>query len=358
MKRDAYAQLDAALTAIADGGPELANGLTNHGPMVAEALCAMGRGDAVADWIAAYRSDMTPWPSPTSPIVDGDATARGDLTRATDWRRYFRARLMVAPWPSVVAQSLSWLDRATCADATHGVIRVGHAVRSIAIEDTLARRNELADALASWAATFASLGGEADLRLRGLRLDEAMAQIPMLPSQRRRFRGTITSALEPLSDYAPFNDVLNALDSGTTAAQIAEAFTRVYLDNAVDTLTTIVFVHGVTSIAAVGRLIPHLAPDAGQRLVRFGWQSSAALFSAFGREPFASSTKAFPAPAESVADLTNAAVDHGDEHVIKFTQVCIEQYAHTGSSNFLAAASHIRTLLPAPAHLAGIARVR
>lgn len=347
MKPDAYATLDAGLTAIADGGPELRSGLTNHAPMVAEALCALGRGDAVSGWIAAYRSGMTPWPSPSSPIVDGESSAaRGDPTRATDWRAFFRARLEVSPWRSVVAESLSWLDRAACADATHGVIRVGHAVRSLGAMETPARRNELADALASWATTFASLGGEPDLSRRGLALDEAMVRIPLLPLGRRKFRGTITSALEPVADFAPFNDVLDALSVDASASQIAEAFTRVYLANASDALTTIVFVHGVTSITAVGRLVPFLAPEAGQRLLRFGWQSSAALFCAFGRTTFANAPTTFSVPTESVTELASAAVAHSDEHVIKFTQACIEQYTHTGSPTFLVAASHVRTMLP------------
>jgi hypothetical protein len=42
------------------------------------------------------------------------------------------------------------------------------------------------------------------------------------------------------------------------------------------------------------------------------------------------------------------AVDHGDEHVIKFTDTAAEVYARTGQVQALAAAQHVGTLIPSP----------
>jgi hypothetical protein len=48
MRAPSYSPLDEALEILAPYGIELKNGNSNHGPMVAEALCAMGRcGHAV-----------------------------------------------------------------------------------------------------------------------------------------------------------------------------------------------------------------------------------------------------------------------------------------------------------------------
>ena len=62
MDAAAYAPLDEALAELAASGPELANGLTSHAPMTLEALCALGRPDAVRPWLARYRKDLRPAP--------------------------------------------------------------------------------------------------------------------------------------------------------------------------------------------------------------------------------------------------------------------------------------------------------
>jgi len=49
-----------------------------------------------------------------------------------------------------------------------------------------------------------------------------------------------------------------------------------------------------------------------------------------------------------VADLLDRAVDHGDEHVIKFTDTAAEVYTRTGEVDALAAAHYASTLIPSP----------
>ena len=50
--------LDDALAQMEDRGAEYAGGLANHGPMAAEALCALGRGERAAAWVAGYRKRL------------------------------------------------------------------------------------------------------------------------------------------------------------------------------------------------------------------------------------------------------------------------------------------------------------
>lgn len=45
-----YDPIDEAYAIFARTGPEFGGGLSNHGPMAAEALAAMHRPDAVASW--------------------------------------------------------------------------------------------------------------------------------------------------------------------------------------------------------------------------------------------------------------------------------------------------------------------
>jgi hypothetical protein len=47
--------LEHALSLLAQSGPSSSGGLSNHGPMAAEALVSLGRPDAVVPWVERYR---------------------------------------------------------------------------------------------------------------------------------------------------------------------------------------------------------------------------------------------------------------------------------------------------------------
>jgi hypothetical protein len=47
--------IDEALELLADSGQEFGNGLSNHGPMAAEALVTLGRSEAVVPWVERYK---------------------------------------------------------------------------------------------------------------------------------------------------------------------------------------------------------------------------------------------------------------------------------------------------------------
>ena len=56
--------LDEGLHRLAGTGPEFSGGLSNHGPMAAEAMVRLGRSDAVGRWLDRYlrRLDEAPRP--------------------------------------------------------------------------------------------------------------------------------------------------------------------------------------------------------------------------------------------------------------------------------------------------------
>src|SRR5438094_774697 len=83
--------------------------------------------------------------------------ALGRTDRVADWGAFFANALADAPWREVLARWIARLAPAICASATHGVIRVGHAVRSLGEAETTARIGELADGLGYWAAAYQTL---------------------------------------------------------------------------------------------------------------------------------------------------------------------------------------------------------
>ena len=185
-----YESLDEALEALARYDIELKNGNSNHAPMVAEALCGMGRPQAVMPWIAQYKERLLPRPPAGDPIrAETWRSALGHRDRFADWAEFFGEELRQARWPEVLDRWTGRLTPGFCAAATHGVIRVGHAVRSLAVTETSLRRRELGDALASWAAAYRELPSgdrEAD---RPMAPRDAMAKVPVIAPHQRRNLG-------------------------------------------------------------------------------------------------------------------------------------------------------------------------
>jgi hypothetical protein len=168
-----------------------------------------------------------------------------------------------------------------------------------------------------------------------------------VPQEQRHFAGTIVSSLTALSEFPAFAPVIGMIDTtaapGVLISELTETFTRVYLANARDTLTTIVFVHGVTSAAAVRSVLPVLGDAAARETIRYAWQAGCALYAAFGTHPPLAGEIA--APRESHEALVDMAISNGDEHAIKFTEACLREYELNPSPAYLAAARHVVGML-------------
>jgi hypothetical protein len=343
-----YAVLDPALEVVAQHGSDLSNGLTSHAPMTAEALCAAGRPDAVAPWLERYRRHMTPRPASRERIAaDAWQAALGRAEREADWNAFFADALAEAPWRVVVARWAARLAPGACANATHGVIRVGHALRALADAETPARMHELGAALASWAANYQTLP-TARTPQPATRVAAALARVRIVPVAEREFKGTIVASLEDLEKFPAFAPTIGLLDvardPSATISDLTETFARVYLANARDTLSTIVFVHGVTSAAALRSVLPHLPGDGTREAVAYAWQAASALYAAFATAPPAAGE--IEPPHESPETLIDMAIANGDEHAIKLTEACLREHAIRPSAAYLAAAHHATTTLP------------
>lgn len=308
--------------------------------MVAEALCAMGRPQAVMPWVARYKERLLPRPAAGDPIrAETWRSALGQRDRFADWAEFFGEELLRAPWPEVLDRWTERLMAGFCAAATHGVIRVGHAVRSLADTETPWRRRELADALASWAATYRALPSSDRSTDRPMAPREAIAKAPVIPPHQRRSLGNITASLAMLDDFPEFTPVIGLIDVGNDIeallAELTEIFARIYLANAHDVLTTIVFIHGVTSLTALGGMIPYTSETTARSALRYAWQSGCALYACFGTSAMAEDIEPCTQNCELLIDR---ALANGDEHVIKFTAACLRRDA----------------LVPSPAYRAGV----
>jgi hypothetical protein len=349
MRAPSYASLDDALETLARYGIELKNGNSNHAPMVAEALCAMGRPDAVMPWIAGYRERMLPRPPAGARIDSRDwCAALGKRARFADWSVFFGDELQAVPWRQVLDCWLGRLAPGFCAAATHGVIRVGHAARGLADSETPLRLRELADALASWAATYQELPTNGHEANGGLTPRAAITRVPTVPPDRRARAGNITASLAMLADLPEFAPAIGLIDTGgdlaLLIAALTEVFARVYLANAHDIRSTIAFIHGVTSPAALGNIAPLVGEQTTRAAARYAWQSGCGLYACFGGET--ATAEDVELRNEDADELVERAIANGDEHVIKFTEACLHRRRLDPSPIYLAAIDHVRGMIP------------
>jgi len=328
--------LDEALEILKDTGFEYSGGLANHGPMAAEALCALGRYDRVLPWVEGYTRRLQERLERREPVTERNwRQALGDFGRVEDWTALFE-RELERPWREVLDRWVPRLAPGLVAAAAHGIIRTGHAVRSVAAADTPLRRGELARGLAYWAARYQVLPEASPQVKRSLIPSEAIQLIELLPEERRREGGFITARLEKLAELPSFAAVIHWVDLSADRTRLlsdlTETCARVFIASAPRQL--IALIHGVTGSGAVRLLLPHLSPEAGEALLRYGWQMGAALYAACGQPLSPSSARA---PQASLSDLVDRAVATGDEHAIKFTETCLREHALNPKSDYLAA---------------------
>ena len=345
-----YSALDEALEILEPYAAEYRGGLTNHGPMAVEALCALGRSDAVIPWVDRYRKALDPRPTPHGRILASDwRNTLGRGSRVADWMAFFENEMEERPWQDVLKAWVPRLASGIIAAATHGPIRVGHGARGIAAKDTPQRRKELADGLGYWAATFSILPGSGGTHpaKAGAMPSEAILKLQIIPPEHRGNFGLISQALSQLDTFAPFARTLDMVDTSGDASRflsdLTATFARIYLANAKSVLGAIVFVHSVTGPSSLRPMLPYLSPDVTAGALSYAWQAAAALFTVYGFKT---------APEEDSASrsfdregLIARAIDSGDEHAIKFTEVCLREYALTPRPEYLAAAHHASGVL-------------
>ena len=337
-------RLDDALEILDGAGPDYGGGLANHGPMAAEALFALDQVDAVVPFTERYRRKLGDEPAPGRPVESAAIrNALGQMRRYPDWLALFLREFREGPWEPVVDRWVYELAPGFAGAAAHGVIRAGHAARSLARHDTPGRRKEIARGFAYWAATHQTLPRD-ESRPAHLTPDEALAHVPRVPDDVRR-TGSIAQGLELATSLPDFPGVISLVDAGSPGSfvpALGETFARVFLAGTKASGRTIALIHGVTGPAAAGLLVPHVSERTAARLLACAWQVGAAIYAVFGRPPDAAEVGE---PEVTREALIAAAVKSGDEHAIKFTEACLRLDAAAPSAVFQAAASQAVELL-------------
>ena len=338
------------------GGDEEGNhGLTNHGPMAVEVIVRRGLGIDVDRWLDRYVRRLAELPIAGADIRPHQwRSALGAARRLPDWTAYFRRELGERPWTTVLAEWWPRLLPGIVAGSTHGVIRVGHAVRTLQAgisgcptpTETL---DELAHGLAFWAARYRELPSVAAPAGR-LDAAEALPGVARLHDQ----SGFIAHRLNRLESSPGWSSSLRALRPPSTAEDVP-AELEALVDAAVAAYaglghgSPVLLVHTATAPNAVRHVLPVLPSDQWMPSLTAAWTAAAAVVATYA--------PAQPAPIESVVragrgltreDTLQRAAEHGDEHVLKFADTAVEAYDRTGDPALLAATLHVGALITPP----------
>jgi hypothetical protein len=340
--------LDEAYERFRPTGPEWGEDtLTNHGPMAAEVLVRHGRGEVLDGWVDRYAGRLDALPGSREPIVSW-RDALGDGARIGDWTAYFEAQVRERPWQEVLVTWWPRLLPGIVAGATHGVIRTAHAARALAAGSAQADPEgaavaELAHGLAFWAARFRGVPAAADPAGSldpGAALDRAV-RIP----QRQ---GTVAQRFGQLAAHAGWPASLTALrapaDADDARALLADLVTAATLRyRAYGHASPVLLVHTATAPNAVLHTLPLLPRELWAPSLAAVWSASAAITAAYA--PAAGDPPPTATSVPDAAAVMDRAVEHGDEHVIKFADTAIGVCERTGEHGALAAALHTATLI-------------
>ena len=346
-----YSTYDAALAPHAALGTDMDNGFINHGPMAIEALCALGYPGAAAKRASAYIESVCPRPPAQVAIREDDwREALGVVERYTDWRTYFTAQTEAGSWHAVMNAWAGRLAPGYSGAAGHGVIRVAHAVRALQVDQSPAKVQEFADAMALWASTYTELPVAPQVLQTRLKAAEALKAVPLVPENIRDNAGDITDALAVLARVPEFANAADAVDVEgdvlETMLDMAEVFAGVFRANATTPLYGVVFTHAITGVAAAHVLQSHVS-DADARLsLKQAWRFGAALYAVYAMRPperSAVSTKL------TTQGIVEKAVAHGDAHVVKLTEAAVRFNALRPSPSLLEYAGRLTGLLDSEA---------
>jgi len=344
--------LDEAYVRLHHWGPEFGgeNGLSNHGPMAVEVLSRRGFDDQVGTWLDRYVTRLEALAGPGDPITEDNwAEAMGRLGRVGDWIAFFRREVREAPWPEVLAAWWPRLLPAIASGATHGLIRTGHAVRTVLGGDTTPEAvDEIAHALGYWAARAIFVPGLA-APAGDLDAPAALAALPRLPEQ----SGVIRDRFDRLAGLPAWTPSLTTLRAPATPAEIpaalaglVEAGVRQYATLGYG--SPVLLVHVATAPNAMGHLLPALPQPLWPSSFAATWAACAAITVAYAPatpRPTPATPVSVPAGAPTPADLMARAAEHGDEHVIKLTDTALDAYARTADPALLTAATHCAELI-------------
>jgi hypothetical protein len=192
--------------------------------------------------------------------------------------------------------------------------------------------------LGYWAARYQVLPGSPSGHHPGHSPREAIQYVKRIHGPDFEAAGSIVQQIKGLDDQPEFTQVVDLVDTAGDLSwfisELTETCAGIYLANPKG---LIAFVHTVTAPSALRLLAPYLTAADTQLTARYAWQACAAIYAWYSTMPLPSLSDLTP-PTEGPETLIDRAVVAGGAHTIKFTEVCLREYALHPTSVYLVAA--------------------
>jgi hypothetical protein len=321
--------LDEALERFQARGFEFGGGLSNHGPMAAEALLRLGHPALLSGFVEVYEPRLgSQEPGRWIPKADR-AAALGRSERLGDWRATFEREIAEGDWREVVQRGTALLADGFFAAGTHGALRLAHAVRAADEDPTTPRLREVAFGLAYWAGCYQVLPGRPGRDPReGKGPRRVLSETTVVDSERRR-AGFFTDTVRVLDEDPVFtqnieNMDLDDSDLSSFLGELCRESARLYLENP---QSRIAYVHALTAPSAVRLLASCLDVETRVRVAGRALQAASALHAVSGGDCSPALADEVQQIAEDPALIRYRAACSLDEHAIKFSEACLREDA-------------------------------
>lgn len=271
------ASIDALLAPFHATAPTYDGGMSNHGPMVVEALETAGLGEFAAPFATEALKTLEPLRAALrGPVAMGDG-------QEAEWIAHYRERIDRASVEAVVREALPSLLPGAMAGATHGLIRLAHAVRGWTRAPSAVRVEEVAHALGYWAAAFQALPGDVGAD-PSVDLRTAMETLPGLTDAERSSAGLIFDRVRALDGVERFAEAVAAVD---LREQSTSAFISEMVGIAARLMLTspgagFAYLHAITATSAVRSLLPFVDASSELAVRHAVFHCVAALHAAHG----------------------------------------------------------------------------
>jgi hypothetical protein len=313
---------DEALERFHRTGPEFEGWLSNHGPMAVEAMARRGRAGDIHSWSDHYIARLDERPRGIEKIeAEGWRDPLGDPVRTGDWLNFFERAVKERPWQDTLATWWPRLLPGIAAAATHGLIRVGHAVGALQDAETPLRVAELGQALAYWAARWQRIAFPA---LQGsLEVEAAWAALPAVSDQAFGIR----HRLSQLEATAGWSDAVRALRP-PSREEVPRALSLLVATSLEHYATEghgnpTMLVHASTAPNAVATVLPSLPAEQWEQSYRAVWVATAAVVAGY-RPPAPIVPITLPSP--ETGELLDAAMATRSEHAIKLVDTALRAH--------------------------------
>lgn len=338
--------IDEALEILENTGPEFGVGFSNHGPMGSEAMITLGRPEGVVSWAESYRKRLREHPQPRDPIsAENWQEALGKFDRCGDWDVFFQNQLKENSWQFVIRKWAPMLAPGMMAGGTHGIIRTGHAVRTLTHGENQLRLNELAEGLAYWASSFHHLPGERQPNAGKMRPKAAIKTVPIVPREELGKYKLIEESMQAL-EFVDFKPVVNSIDVTGDAnrflSELTEMTAGCYLANASHIGHAITFIHTVTAPSMLRLLLPYIDSNDYDSVLSYAWQTAMGLYSVSGQDGRFTGCDHVE---DTHEELVDRAIHTKDEHAMKFAEACLREFSLNPKPIYLAATSHASRLI-------------